>query len=85
MHALAVELAPIRVNAVRAGAVKTPMWDRVPGRQRDAVFARLTHGTLVGAIGESEQIAQAHLYLMTNSYVTGTTLAVDEGSLLTAG
>ena len=85
VRGLAVELAPIRVNAVRAGAVRTPMWDRVPAPQRDAVFARLAQGTLVGAIGEPEQIAQAHLYLMTNGYVTGTTLAVDGGSLLTAG
>src|SRR6202012_651636 len=31
---LAVELAPIRVNAVRAGAFRTPMWDRLPEPQR---------------------------------------------------
>lgn len=85
VRGLAVELAPIRVNAVRAGAVRTAMWDRVPAPQRDAVFARLAERTLVGAVGEPEQIAMAHLFLMQNDYVTGTTLAVDGGSLLTAG
>lgn len=85
VRGLAVELAPIRVNVVRAGAVRTPMWDRIPAPQRDAIFARLSQGTLVGAVGEPEQIAMAHLYLMNNGYVTGTTLAVDGGSLLTAG
>ena len=82
VRGLAVELAPIRVNAVRAGAIRTPMWDRVAAPQRDAIFARLAQRTLVGAIGEPEHIAMAHLYLMHNGYVTGTTLGVDGGSLL---
>jgi NAD(P)-dependent dehydrogenase (short-subunit alcohol dehydrogenase family) len=84
VRGLAVELAPVRVNAVRAGAFRTPMWDRVPEPQRDAVFDRMAKATLVGAIGEPEQIAMAHLYLMKNGYVTGTVLGVDGGSLLTA-
>lgn len=84
VRGLAVELAPVRVNAVRAGAFRTPMWDRVPEPQRDAVFARLAQGTLVGAVGEPEQIALSHLYLMRNDYVTGTVLGVDGGSLLAA-
>ena len=84
VRGLAVELAPVRVNAVRAGAVRTPMWDRIPAPQRDAAFARLAQRTLVGAVGEPEQIAMAHLFLMQNDYVTGTTLAVDGGSLLAA-
>lgn len=82
VRGLAVELAPVRVNAVRAGAFRTPMWDRVPEQQRDAIFTRLAQSTLVGTVGEPEQIAMAHLYLMQNSYVTGTVLAVDGGSLL---
>lgn len=73
---------PIRVNAVRAGAIRTPMWTASP--PRDAIFASLARRTLVGTVGEPEQIAMAHLYLMHNDYVTGTTLAVDGGSLLTA-
>lgn len=84
VRGLAVELAPIRVNAVRAGAFRTPMWDRVPAPQRDAIFDRLAQGTLVGAVGEPEQIAMSHLYLMQNGYVTGTILAVDGGALLTS-
>jgi len=84
VRGLAVELAPVRVNAVRAGAVRTPIWDRIPAPQRDDAFARLAQRTLVGAVGEPEQIAMAHLFLMQNDYVTGTTLAVDGGSLLAA-
>lgn len=85
VRALAVELAPVRVNAVRAGAIRTPMWDAVPEPQRDVIFDRLAQHTLVGTVGEPEQIAMAHLYLMQNGYVTGTVLGVDGGSLLAAG
>ena len=83
VRGLAVELAPIRVNAVRAGAFRTPMWDGVPEAQREALFARLAQRALTGTIGEPEQIAAAHLYLMHNDYVTGTIHTVDGGSLLT--
>ncbi|MFC1437003.1 SDR family oxidoreductase [Streptacidiphilus sp. N1-10] len=80
---LAVDLAPVRVNAVRSGAVRTPLWDAVPEPQRAAVFDSLARRALTGAIGEPQQIAAAHLYLMENQFVTGTVLTVDGGSLLT--
>jgi NAD(P)-dependent dehydrogenase (short-subunit alcohol dehydrogenase family) len=79
---LAVELAPIRVNAVRAGAFRTPLWDRLPEPQREAVFASLAGRTLTKTVGDAGQIAAAHLYLMENDYVTGTVLTVDGGLLL---
>ncbi|BBA99697.1 putative short chain dehydrogenase [Actinacidiphila reveromycinica] len=79
---LAVELAPIRVNAVRPGAIRTPLWDPVPEPQRAALFSALADQTLTRSIGEAEQIAAAHLYLMENAFVTGTVLTVDGGALL---
>ncbi len=83
VRGLAVELAPVRVNAVRAGAFRTPLWDGVPEAQREALFARLAQGTLTKTVGEPEQIAAAHVYLMQNQYVTGTVHTVDGGLLLT--
>jgi NAD(P)-dependent dehydrogenase (short-subunit alcohol dehydrogenase family) len=82
VRGLAAELSPLRVNAVRAGAIRTPLWDEVPEPQREAIFARLAQRTLVGTMGEPEEIALAHLYLMQNRYVTGTVLTVDGGLLL---
>jgi NAD(P)-dependent dehydrogenase (short-subunit alcohol dehydrogenase family) len=80
---LAVELAPVRVNAVRPGAIRTPMWDRIPEPQREALFTTLAARTLTQAIGDPDQIAATHLYLMENRFVTGTVLTVDGGSILT--
>ena len=81
---LAVELAPIRVNVVRAGAIRTPMWDAIPDEQRQGMFVTMAERTLVGTIGEAEQIAATHVYLMENGFVTGTVITVDGGSLLAA-
>ncbi|MEY9904999.1 NAD(P)-dependent dehydrogenase (short-subunit alcohol dehydrogenase family) [Catenulispora sp. MAP12-49] len=80
---LAVELAPVRVNVVRAGAVRTPMWDAIPQQQRDGMFGAMAKRTLTGAIGEAEQIAATHVFLMENGFVTGTVVTVDGGSVLT--
>lgn len=82
VRGLAVELAPIRVNAVRPGTVRTPMWDGIPEPQRAELFAALAQRTLTGTIGEPEQIAATHVYFMQNSFVTGTILTVDGGLLL---
>jgi len=79
---LAAELAPVRVNAVRPGAVRTPLWDSVPEPQRAALFAALADRTLTKSIGEADQIAAAHLYLMENRFVTGTVLTVDGGAVI---
>ena len=80
---LAVDLAPVRVNAVRSGAVRTPLWNAVPEPQRAAAFDNFARRALTGAIGEPQQIAAAHLYLMENQFVTGTVLTVDGGLILT--
>ena len=83
IRGLAVDLAPVRVNVVRSGAVRTPLWDGVPEPQRVAIFDSFARRALTGAIGEPQQIAAAHLYLMDNQFVTGTVLTVDGGLILT--
>lgn len=82
-RALAVDLAPIRVNAVRSGAIRTPLWDAIPAPRREAILESFAKRALTGAVGEPEQIAATHLYLMENQFVTGTVLTVDGGLLLT--
>jgi NAD(P)-dependent dehydrogenase (short-subunit alcohol dehydrogenase family) len=76
-RALALDLAPIRVNAVAPGLIDTPLWDAF-GAQRAAILA---HGTAlpVGRIGRPEEVAQAVLFLMSNAFVTGTVLSIDGG------
>jgi NAD(P)-dependent dehydrogenase (short-subunit alcohol dehydrogenase family) len=82
IRGLAIELAPVRVNAVRPGAIRTPMWDAVPEPRRSALLGAQAERTLTKTVGEPDQIATAHLYLMDNRFVTGTVLTVDGGTVL---
>ena len=76
-RALALDLAPIRVNVVAPGLIDTPLWDAF-GPQRE-VFAARAAQLPVGRIGRPEEVAEAVMFLMTNGFVTGTVLAIDGG------
>jgi NAD(P)-dependent dehydrogenase (short-subunit alcohol dehydrogenase family) len=82
---LAVELAPLRVNAVSPGVVDTPWWDRVSADQREALFAGLAATTPVGRVGRPEDLAQAIHMLAANSFITGVVLECTGGSNLPTG
>jgi NAD(P)-dependent dehydrogenase (short-subunit alcohol dehydrogenase family) len=78
-RAMAVELAPIRVNTICPGAIDTPLLARVYGSQRDEAMAAVEKRVPVGRLGRPEEVADAVLFLMRNGYVTGITLPVDGG------
>jgi NAD(P)-dependent dehydrogenase (short-subunit alcohol dehydrogenase family) len=84
VRTLAVELAPVRVNAVSPGIIDTPTWAAMPEEQRDALFSHLAGALPVGRIGTSEDVADAIWHLLTNGFVTGTVLHVDGGHRLAA-
>ncbi|BCJ34754.1 short-chain dehydrogenase [Actinocatenispora thailandica] len=82
---LAVELAPLRVNAVSPGIIRTPWWDQVPEAVRDEMFAAQEKTLPVGRIGAAGEVAQAVLTLATNGFVTGSVLEVAGGVHLASG
>jgi NAD(P)-dependent dehydrogenase (short-subunit alcohol dehydrogenase family) len=76
-HALALELAPIRVNALTPGVVDTPVWD---AERRAGIRAWAESKELPAQrFGTPEDLAHAILFLMTNPYMTGHDLIVDGG------
>ncbi|MCW5729701.1 MAG: SDR family oxidoreductase [Alphaproteobacteria bacterium] len=79
---LARELAPVRVNVISPGLVRTGAYDAMPEAQREAMFAARARALPVGRVGEPEDIALAALHLMTNGYVSGAVQDVDGGGLL---
>jgi len=81
-RALAVELAPVRVNVVCPGVVRTPLWANMPEADRAALYRQTQERLLVGHVGEPAEIAEAFLYLMRQSYGTGQVLVVDGGATL---
>jgi NAD(P)-dependent dehydrogenase (short-subunit alcohol dehydrogenase family) len=81
-RALAVELAPIRVNAVAPGVVRSNLWSGMSEEDRAALYALVGETLPVGRVGEVADVAQTFVYLMANGYSTGTIVAVDGGALL---
>ncbi len=81
-RALAVELAPLRVNAVAPGLVKTPLWAGMGEGDRETLYAGAVARLPVGHAGEPAEIAETYLYLMRQSYGTGQVIVVDGGGSL---
>jgi NAD(P)-dependent dehydrogenase (short-subunit alcohol dehydrogenase family) len=81
-RALAVELAPIRVNATAAGVVRSNLWGGLPEADRAGLYAAVAGSLPVGRVGEVEDVAATIVYLLTNGYSTGTVVPVDGGAAL---
>jgi NAD(P)-dependent dehydrogenase (short-subunit alcohol dehydrogenase family) len=78
VHTLAVELGPIRVNAIHPGIVgDSPMW-----RDNEAMIESVTKRTPIGRPVTMDEIVGASLFLLENGGVSGVNLAVDGGWLL---
>ena len=82
---LAVELAPLRVNAVSPGVIDTPWWSGMPEDQRQAYFAATAAVSPVRRVGRPEDVADAIVYLAGAGFVSGTVLECTGGANLTAG
>jgi NAD(P)-dependent dehydrogenase (short-subunit alcohol dehydrogenase family) len=81
-RALAVELAPIRVNIVTPGFVDTGLWSNVPEGARKEMFAEAAKKLPVGRVANADDIAEHYLGFMNGAYVTGQSLIVDGGGVL---
>jgi NAD(P)-dependent dehydrogenase (short-subunit alcohol dehydrogenase family) len=79
---LALELAPVRVNAVSPGLIATPLWSGMADGAREAMFAGAAQSLPVGRIGQPEDIANAVRFLATTPFATGSTVRVDGGGAI---
>ena len=81
-RALALELAPIRVNIVVPGFVDTTLWSNIAEPARSQMFAEAAAKLPVGHIAKPAEIAEHYLGFMRGTYVTGQSLLVDGGGVL---
>jgi NAD(P)-dependent dehydrogenase (short-subunit alcohol dehydrogenase family) len=82
--ALALELAPVRVNLIAAGFVDTPLSASLLGdgldARRDELRAKLPIGRVVGPA----DVAALAVHLMANTAITGATHDIDGGQQFVA-
>jgi NAD(P)-dependent dehydrogenase (short-subunit alcohol dehydrogenase family) len=82
-RSLALELAPIRVNAVSPGVIDTGAWDAFGEQGKQDYFSEMAARNPAGRIGAIQDIADGVLFAMTNTFLTGQTLHIDGGEPLT--
>jgi NAD(P)-dependent dehydrogenase (short-subunit alcohol dehydrogenase family) len=82
-RSLALELAPIRVNAISPGVIDTGAWDALGEQGKADYFAEMRARNPARRIGTTDDIANGVLFAMTSTFLTGQTLHIDGGEPLT--
>lgn len=80
--ALAVELAPLRVNCVEPGIIRSPLWSGMSLDEQQQMFDQQAEAVPLGRVGEVDDVARAFLYAMTQTFSSGASIPVDGGALL---
>ncbi|MGI9616420.1 MAG: SDR family oxidoreductase [Acidimicrobiales bacterium] len=81
VRSVAMEIGPRRINVVSPGLIDTPI-NPMQGKKRDEMYAKATAGHLVPRAGTADEVATGILFAIENDFVTGTTIDVDGGWLL---
>jgi NAD(P)-dependent dehydrogenase (short-subunit alcohol dehydrogenase family) len=79
---LAVELAPLRVNAIAPGIVRTDLWSEIGESDRESFFKKTAAALPVRRVGTPEDVAQTIAYLIADGYVSGTIAELNGGGNL---
>jgi NAD(P)-dependent dehydrogenase (short-subunit alcohol dehydrogenase family) len=81
VRAVAPEIAPRRLNVVSPGFIDTPI-SPLKGKEREEAYAKMTQKHLIPRAGTADECAMAIIFMIQNDFVTGTTIDVDGGWLL---
>ena len=81
VRAVAPELAPKRINVVSPGTIDTPIV-AMQGDDRTAFYKQATADNIIPRAGTAEEVAKGIVFVVDNDFVTGTTIDVDGGWLL---
>jgi NAD(P)-dependent dehydrogenase (short-subunit alcohol dehydrogenase family) len=77
--ALALEIAPVRVNLIAAGFVDTPLSASLLGDQLEARREELRETLPIGRVVGPADVAALAVHIMTNTALTGATYDIDGG------
>jgi NAD(P)-dependent dehydrogenase (short-subunit alcohol dehydrogenase family) len=80
VQGLALELKPVRTNAVSPALVDTEMWHGMADDARRNMLSTMADKYPAGCIGRPEDIARQLLLLAATPYATGTIVTLDGGA-----
>jgi len=81
---LAIDLAPTRVNVISPGLVRTELWDHTMSKEaQNKMFDAAAKTLPVKHVADADEIAEAYLFCMKCSYITGQRIEVDGGGKYT--
>ena len=83
--ALALELAPVRVNLIAAGFVDTPLSASLLGDGLEARREELRTTLPIGRVVGADDVAALAVHIMTNTALTGATYDIDGGQQFVSG
>jgi NAD(P)-dependent dehydrogenase (short-subunit alcohol dehydrogenase family) len=81
VRAVAPEIAPKRINVVSPGTIDTPMV-AAQGDERASFYSKATATNIIPRAGTADEVAQGIIFMIENDFVTGTTIDIDGGWLL---
>ncbi|KAK8104031.1 uncharacterized protein PG998_011064 [Apiospora kogelbergensis] len=79
---LALDLAPVRVNAVEPGFVDTELWKDLAPQAKADMMQAIADSVPTGAVGRVEDVAEAYVYLMKDRNATGEIVKTRSGAQL---
>ena len=81
-RSLSVELAPIRVNAISPGTIDTGAYDALGDQKKADLFLQRSTDNPARRVGTSDDVADAVIFALTNTFLTGVSIGVDGGERL---
>ena len=78
---IAPEIAPKRINIVSPGIIDTPM-SPLQGKEREDYYKNTTNNNLIPRAGTPDEVATGIIFAIENEFITGTTIDIDGGWLI---
>ena len=78
-RALAIELSPVRVNTISPGTVDTPAYGHMDEKERQDYYEQIASRLPAKNIGRPRDIAEAVKFVVTNRFMTGSTIEINGG------
>ncbi|EHK49604.1 uncharacterized protein TrAtP1_010852 [Trichoderma atroviride] len=82
VRGLAVDMRPVRCNSVMLGATHTELFGMFPPDQLEPMLKMFRDDAITGTVATPEEVAEAYIYSMKDSFATGAIIETHGGRLV---